>query len=629
MPPGRHSSRNAETAVGVERGLPSGVRQRLGRYRRQLSDTVSASGRRSPELGEVDWEAAAARREVRVPGRVSVVVVPTGSADAATRTANAARAMAGDCELDVRVAPNPGGSASVNTAAADSTGDVLVFLMAGVDVLPGWCEPLVSATRDADVRGAQPLVLRPDGSVASAGRLLPDAAPLLDLMAGHPREDVFRAEPVVVRIASVGAWAVRADDFIEVRGLDQSLTFADAVADFSLRARDGVPRGFRLVSTSLVVDTRAETEQALRGDPDPVTSALTLGQRWWSLADPADIEPYVRAGFTVSGDAGAPPSSRVTRPQQLVSGGPAAGLPSLRWAIKIAAHAGPRGDSWGDVNFAAAMARALESLGQEVVVDRRLAVVRETSYLDDVVLVIRGLDHVIPQSDAVRLLWVISHPELVDADEIDSYDRAFAASEVWSGRLTESGHPVTALLQATDPDMFTPDVPRLDEAEAVLFVGRSRNVLRPIVRDAVAADLPLVIYGDDWAQFGLERFVAAPYLPYDEVPRHYASAGVVLNDHWEDMAAEGFVSNRLFDAVACGARVVSDDVAGLDALFEGAVQVARNADDLRRWCGPSRDAAFPDDQTRRDIAMRVRRDQSFQARARTLLDAALAVRGPA
>ena len=33
---------------------------------------------------------------------------------------------------------------------------------------------------------------------------------------------------------------------------------------------------------------------------------------------------------------------------------------------------------------------------------------------------------------------------------------------------------------------------------------------------------------------------------------------MVLNDHWEDMRAEGFLSNRLFDAVASGARVVTD-----------------------------------------------------------------------
>ena len=55
-------------------------------------------------------------------------------------------------------------------------------------------------------------------------------------------------------------------------------------------------------------------------------------------------------------------------------------------------------------------------------------------------------------------------------------------------------------------------------------------------------------------------------MPNDELRRVYSSAGIVLNDHWDDMRAHGFVSNRIYDALACGAVVVSDDVPGLRAL---------------------------------------------------------------
>ena len=40
--------------------------------------------------------------------------------------------------------------------------------------------------------------------------------------------------------------------------------------------------------------------------------------------------------------------------------------------------------------------------------------------------------------------------------------------------------------------------------------------------------------------------------------RYYSSAKIVLNDHWPDMRAHGFLSNRLYDALACGAFVISD-----------------------------------------------------------------------
>ena len=41
----------------------------------------------------------------------------------------------------------------------------------------------------------------------------------------------------------------------------------------------------------------------------------------------------------------------------------------------------------------------------------------------------------------------------------------------------------------------------------------------------------------------------------------------MLADHWDDMREHGFISNRIYDALACGAVVVSDDVAGLDGRF--------------------------------------------------------------
>jgi spore maturation protein CgeB len=44
----------------------------------------------------------------------------------------------------------------------------------------------------------------------------------------------------------------------------------------------------------------------------------------------------------------------------------------------------------------------------------------------------------------------------------------------------------------------------------------------------------------------------------------------------------GFVSNRLFDVVACGTPVVSDSVSGVEELFHGAVGQYQSAGDLLR-----------------------------------------------
>ena len=69
-------------------------------------------------------------------------------------------------------------------------------------------------------------------------------------------------------------------------------------------------------------------------------------------------------------------------------------------------------------------------------------------------------------------------------------------------------------------------------------------------------------------------------IPNAEVGRYYASAAIVLNDHWHDMRAEGFISNRIYDALACGAFVISDQVEGIEAEFDGAVVTYRERPEL-------------------------------------------------
>jgi spore maturation protein CgeB len=104
----------------------------------------------------------------------------------------------------------------------------------------------------------------------------------------------------------------------------------------------------------------------------------------------------------------------------------------------------------------------------------------------------------------------------------------------------------------------------------------------------------------------------------------YAAAGLVLNDHWEDMRLTGFVSNRLMDAAASGARVASDEIPGLDlaVLFGGLVQTWSDQHDLARIVR-ERDSLFPSGDDRVRAAERVAAEHSFDARAAVLLDHAV------
>jgi spore maturation protein CgeB len=64
------------------------------------------------------------------------------------------------------------------------------------------------------------------------------------------------------------------------------------------------------------------------------------------------------------------------------------------------------------------------------------------------------------------------------------------------------------------------------------------------------------------------------------VANEYKNTKVVLCDHWSDMATQGFISNRIFDALACGATVISDYVAGIENYFDNSVITYNNPSEL-------------------------------------------------
>jgi hypothetical protein len=300
--------------------------------------------------------------------------------------------------------------------------------------------------------------------------------------------------------------------------------------------------------------------------------------------------------------------------------------PVLRWAIDIHAPSGPRGDLWGDRHFAYALAASLRKLGQHVAVDHREARDRATRKFDDVVLTLRGIHPVVPRPGALNLLWVISHPDDVTDDELAAHDLVFAASQVWAqARSTATGVPIETLLQCTDPTLFRPGRAGADAAAPLLFVGNARqNVSRMVVDYALRAGLEPQIIGGGWERTPAKGFVVAPVVANARLGELYGGAGVVMNDHWPDMLMNGFVSNRLFDAAACGARVLSDRVPGAETLFDGSVQCFDSPSDVARLLSDP-DAAWPGREERLAVAARVRDEHSFDRRAEVLLARAVAL----
>ena len=193
---------------------------------------------------------------------------------------------------------------------------------------------------------------------------------------------------------------------------------------------------------------------------------------------------------------------------------------------------------------------------------------------------LKGLSRFHPKPGQFNVLWSISHPAELTGEECDGYDLVAVASPLFAAQLQErTATPVMVLEQATDPWVMRSD-PTPELAHELVYVANSRGVLRPIARDLLPTARDLAIWGTLWEGLIDTSRLIAEHVPNDELHRVYSSAGIVLNDHWEDMREHGYISNRIYDAFACGALVLSDDVPGLTERFAEAVAVYRSREEL-------------------------------------------------
>ena len=297
----------------------------------------------------------------------------------------------------------------------------------------------------------------------------------------------------------------------------------------------------------------------------------------------------------------------------------------LTIAIKIAAPEEEKA-AWGDFHFAESLAASFAKLGHSVRIDFRGQWFGHAIRSEDLVIVLRGLIPYEPRPGQMCFLWNISHPDQAGFDEIDRYSRVYAASASHAALLEHIVRPpVAAMLQATDPERFHP----LDGPAAgpdIVFVGNSRGVDRDIVRWAIEAGRPPAIFGDGWEGRVPSELIQAKNIDNRDLGALYASAGVVLNDHWPSMRAFGLLSNRLFDVVGSGGRAVSDAVPSMASVFGDAVARVSGSDELAAAVDDI--LARPrDPAAARLVADYVHAEHSFDARARTFIADAFALLG--
>lgn len=206
------------------------------------------------------------------------------------------------------------------------------------------------------------------------------------------------------------------------------------------------------------------------------------------------------------------------------------------------------------------------------------------------------VDDIANYVDGVTILKVVNHAELLDDFSRIPVDGFITNSRPAAARLA-SQRPARYVSLAVDDDFgpVSPD-PRY-RADVVYLGSGGRGNKRPettrhYLDPAKAFDFHL--WGGCWDAAYWEpvcrdrpetndwhRYCRG-ILPVDEIAALYSSAKIVLNYHEDSQRAWGMWNNRVFEALGCGAFLISDDALGLREEFGDAVEITSGGEETAR-----------------------------------------------
>ena len=237
-------------------------------------------------------------------------------------------------------------------------------------------------------------------------------------------------------------------------------------------------------------------------------------------------------------------------------------------------------NEWGDYHFGINLQREFIKRG----CPSKIQLLDDWEKLDDgiydIVIVLRGLSIYTPKSQHYNIMWNISHPDDITFGEYEKYDKVYIASTYWAEKIDELVNvDVEALLQCTNPELFHKEYSQEYDTE-LLFVGNSRLIYRKILKDLLPTEHKLDVYGAMWEGLIDDEYIKDEYIPNNQLHKAYSSTKILLNDHWDDMREKGFISNRIFDAIACQTVILTDHVRTIEDIFADAVVYYDSPDEL-------------------------------------------------
>jgi|GEM_PF-1414361 GT2 family glycosyltransferase/spore maturation protein CgeB len=521
------------------------------------------------------------------PEPCEVIVVDNGSTDDTPRLLDR---YAGRVRV-IRNDRNEGFARACNAGAAAATAPYLLFLNNDTEVQPGWLPPLLAMAARPGVGAVGSRLLFPDGTVQHAGVVIVERRGVTSLLPRHAFIGESPSMAVPVRAMSMQAvtaacMLVDAASFADVGGFDTGYWNGSEDVDLCFKLGQ---LGRTVVYEPASVVVHHEGKSGHERTVAINTNNARLRARWEGLVAPdiIDTSGADGAGGEVAMAEGLSRRARAAGdlapdaaygealtawwrryrmrhlPRRPVN------APRRRIAVRICTPS-RHDQGWGDTAFGRDLAEALARLGNDVEVLFKDEWHARSGH--DVAIHIRGVYRHYPRPGSRNVLWIISHPELITRDELDSYDLVLCASATFLrqiGPITST--PCHYLPQAASPLVVrnAVDVPkRLD----LLFVGNNYaykdNSRRRIVQDVLDAGCggTLRVVGRDWDGYLPEGMLLERNIPQEMLPRFYGMARINLNDHHPAMVRDGFINNRTYDLGLLGQFQISNAVPGIEEL---------------------------------------------------------------
>lgn len=246
----------------------------------------------------------------------------------------------------------------------------------------------------------------------------------------------------------------------------------------------------------------------------------------------------------------------------------------------------------GDYFSAIGLGNALERLGYRVIYLARRPVNEWYDVPDSVDVLLVMMDDYRPDQANIRkgILKVAWVRNWIDRWQqrpwLQSYDMVLTSSNTSLKVLSDFLKPEQyrgILRLAADTDQFKGSLPQSKYESDICFVGNIFHVPRDITENLALKHNWNFRF---WGRLESPGHPFSPYhegrLPYSEVPAVYNSAKIVMEDCTPMCKPWGCINSRTFEAMACGACVISNAVPELEDLFPNEILIYHDAAELER-----------------------------------------------